>query len=256
MRRYWKWVLQSLPILGFTLLMLASTVTPRYAHSNVEAWFNYFGVEDVPLWIANKSIDSWVLWISSLGIGVWGTHLYMRANIWKGKLSMVICEGEPWVEVSPGVDRSQAEHISGSLYAYRIALINSKDSTLRNVEVTLTALEKKPQNFHAIGSHLQLRHDRAGTTHCNVHVTKDPQGLDGVFVDVFRFFVGPAGYVSLSVATLPEESIRPIPVDTYDVKITAISESGEMAVADMVFIPRPDHSPDFRVVKMRSFPGR
>ena len=256
MRVYWKWVLQSIPILGFTLLMLASTVTPRYAHSNVEAWFNYFGVEDVPLWIANKSIDSWVLWISSLGIGVWGTHLYRRASIWKGKLSVVIREGEPWVERSPGIDRSQAAHINGFLYTYRIALINSKDSTLRNVEVTLTSLEKKPQNFHAIGSHLQLRHDRAGTTNCNVHVTKDPQGLDAVFVDVFRFFIGPEGYASLSVATLPEESTRHIPVDTYDVKITATSESGEMAVADMAFIPRPDHIPDFRVLKMRSFPGR
>ena len=122
--------------------------------------------------------------------------------------------------------------------------------------MTLTSLEKKPQNFHAIGSHLQLRHDRAGTTNCNVHVTKDPQGLDAVFVDVFRFFIGPEGYASLSVATLPEESTRHIPVDTYDVKITATSESGEMAVADMAFIPRPDHIPDFRVLKMRSFPGR
>jgi hypothetical protein len=135
-------------------------------------------------------------------------------------------------------------------------LINSKDSTLRNVEVTLTALEKKPQNFDAIGSHLQLRHDRAGATNCNVHVTKDSQGLDAVFVDIFRYFVGSAGSASLSVATLPEESTHQIPVDTYDVKITATSESGEMAVADMTFVPHPDHIPEFRVLKMRSFPGR
>ena len=157
MRVYWKWLIQSLPILGLALLMLASTVTPRHAHSNVEAWFIYFGIEDVPPWVANKSIDTWVLWISSVGIGVWGTHLYRRATIWKGKLSVMIREGEPWVQVNPGIDQSQVAHISGLLYTYRIALVNSKDSTLRNVEVTLTSLEKTPQNFHAIGSHLHLK---------------------------------------------------------------------------------------------------
>ena len=80
MRVYWKWLVQSLPILGLALLMLASTVTPRHAHSNVEAWFIYFGIEDIPPWITNKSIDTWVLWISSVGIGVWGTHLYRKAD--------------------------------------------------------------------------------------------------------------------------------------------------------------------------------
>src|SRR3954454_24787332 len=44
MRVYWKWVIKSVPILGLTLLMLATTVTPRQAPSNVEAWFNYFGI--------------------------------------------------------------------------------------------------------------------------------------------------------------------------------------------------------------------
>ena len=256
MQMYWMWILKSVPILGLALLMLASTVTPRHAHSNVEAWFIYFGIEDVPLWLTNKSIDTWVLWISSVGIGVWGTHLYRSATIWTGKLSVMIREGEPWVQMNPGIDRSQAAQTSGSLYTYRVALINSKDSTLRNVEVTLTSLEKKPQNFHAIGNHLHLKHDRAGTTNFNIHATKDPHCLDAIFVDVFTFFIGPEGYSSLSVTTLPEESTRHIPVDTYEVKITATSESGEMAIADVAFIPRPDHIPDFRLLNMQSFPGR
>ena len=256
MRVYWKWMIKSVPILGLTLLMLASTVTPRQAHSNVEAWFNYFGIEDVPLWVATKSIDAWVFWIAFVGVGLWGAHLYVRSSIVKGKLSVVIRKGEPWVQVNPGSDPSQAGHTSGQLYTYRIALVNIHDSTLRNVEVKLTSLEKKPQNFHPIGSHLKLRHDRAGATNFNVHPTKDPECLDAVFVEVFRYFASPEGFSSLRVTSLPEEGNCPIPVAKYDVKITAISESGEMAVADMAFIPHSDRIPDFRLLKMQSFPGR
>ena len=80
--------------------------------------------------------------------------------------------------------------------------------------------------------------------------------MDAVFVDVFRFFSGPNGYSVLSVTSLPEDRHRQIPVDTYDVKIMATSESGEMAVADMAFIPRPDQIPQFRLRNMQSFPGR
>ena len=255
MRVYWKWVLKSVPSLGLGLLMLASTVTPRQANSNVEAWFIYFGIENIPPWLAHKSTDAWVFWIGLVGFCVWATHLYMRPNIRNGKLSVMIREGEPWVQAEPGIDQSQAAHTSGLLYTYRIALVNSDDSTLRNVEVKLTSLEKKPQNFHAIGSHLQLRHDRAGTTNFNVHPTEDPQCMDATFVDVFRFFLGPDGYSVLSVTSLPEDMNRHIPVDNYDVKIMATSERGEMAIAELAFIPRPDQIPDFRLLKMQSFPG-
>jgi hypothetical protein len=232
-------MIKSLPILGLTLLMLATTVTPRQAHSNVEAWFNYFGIEDVPLWVGMKSIDAWIFWIAFVGVGLWGTHLYVRWNIVKGKLSVVIREGEPWVQMTQGRDQPQVPDSSGVLYTYRVALVNSHDSTLRNVEVKLISLEKKPQNFSAIGSHLKLRHDRAGATNFNVHPTKDPECTDAMFVDVFRFVSGPDGGSSLRVTSLPEESNRPIPIDTYDVKIMATSESGEMAIAEMAFIPHP-----------------
>ena len=253
---YWKWVLQSVPSLVCGLLMLLSTVTPRQARSNVEAWFMYFGMEDLPPWVANKSIDTWIYWLAFVGFCAWAIHLYMRVNVRSGKLSILIREGEPWVQVNPGVDQPQEAHTSGSLYTYRIALVNSDDSTMRNIEVKLTSLEKQPPNFHAIGSHLQLRHDRAGTTNVNVYPTKDPQCMDAVFVDVFRFFSGPEGYSSLSVASLPEDSNHHIPVEKYDVKIIATSERGEMAIADMAFIPRPDQIPEFRLLKMQSFPGR
>ena len=236
--------------------MLASTVTPRQTRSNVEAWLIYFGIENVPPWLANKSTDTWVFWIAFVGFCVWAIHLYTRTNLRNGKLSIMIREGEPWVQVNPGVDQSQAAHTSGWLYTYRIALVNSDDSTLRNVEVKLTSLEKKPQNFHAIGSHLILRHDRAGTTNFNVYPTKDPQFMDAIFVDVFRLFLGPEGYSFLHVASLPEDINRHIPVDKYDVKIMATSENGEMAIADMAFILRPEQIPDFRLLKMQSFPGR
>ena len=255
MRVYWKWVIKSVPSLGLGLLMLASTVTPRQATSNVEAWLNYFGIEHVPPWLANKSTDTWVFWIGLVGFCVWAIHLYVRPNLRSSKLSIMIREGEPWVQANPDVDQSQAEHTSGCLYTYRIALINSDDSTLRNVEVKLTSLEKKPQNFHAIGSHLKLSHDRVGRTNFNVHPTKDPQFMDAIFVDVFSFFLGPAGYSFLSVTSLPEDNNRHIPVDKYDVKIMATSESGEMATAELAFILRPDQIPDFRLLKMQSFPG-
>ena len=236
--------------------MLASTVTPRQARSNVEAWLIYFGIEHVPPWLATKSTDTWVFWIAFVGFCVWAIHLYVRTNIRNGTLSVMIREGEPWVQVNPGIDQSQAAHTSGWLYTYRIALVNSENSTLMNVEVKLTSLEKTPQNFHAIGSHLKLRHDRFGTTNLNVHPTKDPQFMDAIFVDVFRFFLGPEGYTFLSVTSLPEDINRHIPVDKYDVKIMATSESGEMAIADVAFIPRPDQIPDLRLLKMQSFPGR
>ena len=256
MRAYWIWVMKSLPILGFTLLMLASTVTPREARSNVEAWFMYFGNEGAPAWMADKSIDSWVFWIAFVGVGVWGSHLYLRSNIVKGKLSILIREGEPWVQVDPGVDRWQAGQTGGSWYRYRIALVNSGDSTLRNVEVKLASLEKKPQNLQAIGRHLKLRHDRTGTTNFNLYPTKDPQCMDAMFVDVFSFLLGPAGCTFLHVASLPEETNSYMPVDKYEVKIMATSESGEMAIAEAAFIPRPGHMPDFQLRKMQSFPGR
>ncbi|MDZ4855793.1 MAG: hypothetical protein SGJ26_13190 [Nitrospirota bacterium] len=253
---YWKWVVQSIPCLLCGLLMLLSTVTPRQARSNVEAWFIYFGIENIPPWLTNRSIDTWIYWMAFAGFCVWATHLYMRANVRNGKLSILIHEGEPWVQMNPGVDQSQATHTSGQLYTYRVALVNSDDSTLRNVEVKLTSLEKKPPNFHAIGNHLKLKNDRVGTTNCNVYPTKDPQYMDAVFVDVFRYFSGPEGYSSLSVASLPEDSHHWIPVDTYDVKIVATSDSGEMAIADMAFIPRPDQIPELRLRNLRSFAGR
>ncbi|MBI3805914.1 MAG: hypothetical protein HY281_00080 [Nitrospirae bacterium] len=253
---YWKWVIQSIPSLVCGLLMLLSTVTPRQARSNVEAWLIYFGIEDVPPWLANKSIDTWIYWLAFVGFCAWAIHLYARANVRAGKLSIILREGEPWVQVSSGIDQPQAAHISGSRYTYRISLVNSDDSTIRNVEVKLTSLEKQPPNFPAIGSHLKLRNDRAGTTNVNVYPTKDPQCMDAVFVDVFSFFLGPKGYSSLSVASLPEDMNRHIPVDKYDVKIMATSERGEMAIADMAFIPRPDQIPEFRLLKTQSFPGR
>lgn len=256
MNVYWKWVIQSIPSLVCGLLMLFSTVTPRHARSNVEAWFIYFGIEDVPLWVANKSIDAWVYWLAFAGFCVWAIHLYLRANVRSGKLSILVREGEPWVQMSSGVDPSQLAHTNGSLYTYRIALVNSDDSTMRNVEVKLTALEKKPENFSAMGRHLKLRDDRGGATSVNVYPTKDPQCMDAVFVDVLSFFLGSEGYSSLNIASVPEDRQCRIPVDTYDVKIVATSEKGEMAVADMIFIPRPDHIPEFRLLKMRSFRGR
>ena len=170
-------------------------------------------------------------------------------------MSIIVREGEPWVQMSPGLDQSQATHISGSLYTYRIALVNSNDSTLRNVEVKLTSLEKQPQDFSAIGSHLKLRHDRVGATNFNVYPTKNPQCMDAVFVDVFSFFLGPKGYSFLRVTSLPEDSNRHIPVDKYDVKVIATSESGEMAIAEMAFIPRANQIPEFKLLKMRSFPA-
>ena len=253
---YWKWVLQSIPSLVCGLLMLLSTVTPRQARSNVEAWFIYFGVEDLPLWSANKSIDAWIYWLAFVGFCAWAIHLYLRVNVRSGTLSILIREGEPWVQMSPGVDRSQTGPISGSLHTYRIALINSDDSTIRNVEVKLTSLEKKPEHFPAIGRHLKLRDDRAGAMSVNVYPTKDPHYMDAVFVDVFSFFLGPKGYSSLSVSSWPEESQCRIPVDTYNVKIVATGERGEMAIADTTFIPRPDHIPEFRILKAQSFSGR
>ena len=120
----------------------------------------------------------------------------------------------------------------------------------------LTSLEKRPENFHAIGSCLKLRNDRIGATNCNVYPTKDPQCMEALFVDVFSFFLGPGGFSSLSVSSLPEDSHRHIPVGKYEVKIIATSESGEMAVADMAFIPRADQIAEFRLLKMQSFPGR
>ena len=256
MSMYWKWVLQSVPSLVLGVLMLLSTVTPRQARSNVEAWFIYFGIENVPPWLADRSTDTWVFWIAFVGFCVWAVHLYARANVREGKLSIMIREGKPWVQMNPAVDQSQAAHISGSLYTFRIALVNSDDSTIRNVEVRLTSLEKKPQNFPAIGSHLKLRHDRVGTTNVNVYSTKDPQYMDAVFVDVFSFFKGPEGDSSLSITSLPEDSNRYIPLDKYDVKVIATSESGEMAIAEMAFIPRSDKIPELRLLKMQSFPGR
>lgn len=236
------------------VLMLLSTVTPRQARSNVEAWFNYFGIEEVPAWLASKDTDSWVFWVAFVGFCVWAIHLYVRTNLRNGKLSIIVCEGEPWVQET-GTNPSPAAYAGRSLYTYRIALVNSDDSTVRNVEVKLTSFEKKPENFDAIGRHLRLRDDRAGTTNINVYPTKDPHCKDATFIDVFRCGIDKE-HSFLNVTSLPEEMHCHIPLDTYDVKIMATSESGEMAVADMMFISRPDHIPEFRLLKMQSFPGR
>ena len=61
--------------------------------------------------------------------------------------------------------------------------------------------------------------------------------------------------VEVQLTSLPEDVSRSIPVDKYEAKIMAISESGEMAVAELAFIPRPDQIPEFRILKMQSFPG-
>jgi hypothetical protein len=255
MNVYGKWILQSVPCFGLGLLMLLSTVTPRQARSNVEAWFLYFGIENIPPWLADKYTDTWVFWIGSVGFCLWATQLYFRQNLRIGKLSVIIRDGEPWVQVDSHIDRSRAAPTSGRLYTYRLALINSADVTFRNVEVKLTSLEKRPQNFHAIGSHLKLRHDQVGSTNFNVHPSKDPQFLDAMFVDVFNFFLGDDGSSFLRVTSLPEDMNRPIPVDKYEVKIMATSERGEMTIAELSFIPHPDQIPEFRLLTVQSFPG-
>jgi hypothetical protein len=252
---YWKWVIRSVPSLVLGVLMLLSTVTPRQARSNVEAWFNYFGIEEVPLWLASKDTDSWVFWVAFVGFCAWAIHLYVRTNIRNGKLSIIIREGEPWVQESSGTNQSPTAYAGRLLYTYRIALVNSDDSTVRNVEVKLTSFEKKPKNFYAIGRHLHLKDDRAGTTNINVYPTKDPHCEDATFIDVFRCCIDKE-HSFLNVTSLPEDIHCQIPLDTYDVKIMATSESGEMAIADMAFIPSPDHIPDFKLLKVQSFPGR
>jgi hypothetical protein len=221
----------------------------------VEAWFIYFGIDTVPYWLATTSTDTWVFWTGFVGFCVWAIHLYLRPNLRNGKLSVMIRSGEPWVQVDRGVDPSQESHTTGQLYTYRIALINTDDSTLRNVEVKLIALEKKPASFHAVGNHLRLRRDQVGATNFNVHPTKDPQYMDAIFVDVFTLFLGLEGYSVLRVTSLPEDIHCRIPVSTYDVKIMATSERGEMAIAEMAFIPRPNQVPEFRLLKTQSFPG-
>ena len=82
MRVYWKWVIKSVPSLVLGLLMLLTTVTPRQARSNVEAWLIYFGIENVPPWLANKSTDTWVFWIAFVGFCVMGYSL-ICANKYK-----------------------------------------------------------------------------------------------------------------------------------------------------------------------------
>jgi hypothetical protein len=221
----------------------------------VEAWFLYFGIENIPPWLADKYTDTWVFWIGSVGFCLWATQLYFRQNLRIGKLSVIIRDGEPWVQVDSHIDRSQAAPTSGRLYTYRLALINSADVTFRNVEVKLTSLEKRPHNFHAIGSHLKLRHDQVGSTNFNVHPSKDPQFLDAMFVDAFNFFLGDDGSSFLRVTSLPEDMNRPIPVDKYEVKIMATSERGEMTIAELSFIPHPDQIPEFRLLSVQSFPG-
>jgi hypothetical protein len=221
----------------------------------VEAWFLYFGIENIPPWLADEYTDTWVFWIGSVGFCLWATQLYFRQNLRIGKLSVIIHDGEPWVQVDSHIDRSQAAPTSGRLYIYRIALTNSADVTFRNVEVKLTSLEKRSQNFHAIGSHLKLRNDQVGSTNFNVHPSKDPQFLDAMFVDVFNLFLGDNGSSFLRVTSLPEDMNRLIPVDKYEVKIMATSERGEMTIAELSFIPHPDQIPEFRLLTVQSFPG-
>lgn len=67
--------------------------------------------------------------------------------------------------------------------------------------------------------------------------------LDAIFIDVYRFFTGTEGYTALQVTSLPEDIDRRIPVDTYELKITATSGNGDMAVADLAFTPRVRNDP-------------
>jgi hypothetical protein len=76
-----------------------------------------------------------------------------------------------------------------------------------------------------------------------------------MFVDVFNFFLGADGSSFLRVTSLPEDMNRPISVDKYEVKIMATSERGEMTIAELSFIPRPDQIPEFRLLTVQSFPG-
>lgn len=106
------------------------------------------------------------------GIGVLffipATREYLRRKRSQGRLFIAVREGDPWVQVNQGTDRSSNLHRTGFLYTYRIAVGNGDHSPIRNVEVKLTSLGKKPADFHAIGSHLMLRHDRIGTSKFSV----------------------------------------------------------------------------------------
>lgn len=53
--------------------MFMAGVTPGDAVSHLSEWALFFGVPNVPSWLARKSADTWGFWIGLLGLIAWGT---------------------------------------------------------------------------------------------------------------------------------------------------------------------------------------
>ena len=58
--------------------MWCGQVGPQEAVSNFSKWAKLIGIENLPGWLASKSVDAWVFWIGFIGLLVWAAWLLLK----------------------------------------------------------------------------------------------------------------------------------------------------------------------------------
>ncbi|MGH7146654.1 MAG: hypothetical protein ACREIJ_01965 [Nitrospiraceae bacterium] len=179
-------------------------------------------------------------------IGLVCTDLWLAS---RQKLRILFRYDMPWVQLNPGV-QDPGHHIahSGSLFTYRVAIINRGSDIAEKVTVEMVWIEPQIVTHRLVPCRLHFRHDnppdsQSYAQEMDVAETHDLQYRDASFVDVFWFWDAPdkerMGIWS-SVRGVDQE----IPVNSYKFAIKVSSRNcGAPVTKEFQFIYKTEGVP-------------
>jgi hypothetical protein len=176
---------------------------------------------------------------------------YFKRQRRSNHLFFVVMEHKaPWVQANMDMqDYRTPIYTPGILYTYRIAVCNKGTDIIRGVEVRLTSIEPKPPEFHCIGGKLMFRHEQPTVGEKDIPPTQQQDFLDGVFVDVFCYFLNNSGSGNWLEARTTVRSPQALPLRNYTGTIIAVGRNGDRANSRFELILRKEGSPVLRLVK-------
>jgi len=175
------------------------------------------------------------------------------------RLGLVHGKGKPYLQDNYStVKAASLFTISGTLYTYRVGIINKGDSTLHDVEVKLTNIKECPREFNATGGHLHWEHDNPPDgqpflTKKSIPPTRLRDYSDAVFVDVLRCFwpdkKEERQYTQLQVChVVPGVSVV-IPLRKYELVVTAHDQRQATVAGTLHFEPQGEEPPKLTLLQ-------
>jgi hypothetical protein len=197
--------------------------------------------------------------VSLLVHGFFTKHL--KGKIQSPRLGIVLETGKPYLQQNYSTLNVAPFVIHGTLFTYRIGIINKGDSTISDVEVKLTNIKECPPNFNATGGHLHWEHDNPPEgqpyrTNKSIPPTTQQDNSDAVFVDVLQYFL-PHKLEEIQYAQLQVCHVVPlvptrIPLRRYQLTITAHDQHQATVAATLHLEPQDRKPPRLKFQKHSS----